>query len=368
MTDDHHWIDTPDKLNAFIAGLADTALLAVDTEFMRRNSFYPELALLQLNDGRQCALVDPLALDEAGLRPLGSVLANADHICVMHSAGEDMEALAPLLPQGPGRLFDTQIAAALTGFGAGISYQNLVREMTGVELDKGETRSNWLQRPLTASQRRYAALDVVYLPAMHAELQQRLNKLGRTAWLDEECRRLSQRSHATVDPQPQRRIAAASHWPAPRQAMLRRLLLWREDTARSDDTPRPWLFRDADALSLVDNPPRTLDDLRQHMRGHRAMRARQCRALLEELQRPMDDAELEQLQPVRAAPDREQRAVLKKMKKIVADVAAELDIPASLLCPRRLLEDLLLDSGWPGELEGWRQPLLKPQLSALLVR
>src|SRR3546814_10057755 len=100
----------------------------------------------------------------------------------MHSASEDLETLSPLLPDGPHVLFDTQIAAAFVGMGLGISYRALVAELVGVELDKGETRSDWLQRPLTASQYSYAALDVVYLKTLHEQLAERLQQRDRRTW------------------------------------------------------------------------------------------------------------------------------------------------------------------------------------------
>lgn len=362
----HVWIDNQHKLDAFVDGLSHPALLAVDTEFMRRNTFYPELALLQVADRDRTALLDPLAFEPGDA--FRQLMANPDNTCIMHSASEDMEALSDLLPHGPGRLFDTQIAAALVGMGPGLSYQKLVHQVVGIELDKGETRSNWLQRPLTASQRSYAALDVVHLHAVHDQLQTRLVELQRESWLQQDCARLCRRAERDQgDPQPQRKLSGAAGWPAEKQALLRRLLLWREHTARSDNTPRPWLFRDNQVLELIANPPDNLEQLRQAMRGQRAMRSRQCKALFEEICRPLEESELHATQAVPAAPDRNQRATLKSMKQAVTKVADELDIPSGLLCPRRLLQELLIEQHWPDELEGWRRPLLEPRLAPIAL-
>ena len=155
------WIDNRDALQSWLAGIPDDAAIGLDTEFMRRNTFYPQLALLQLGWNGRHALIDPLAFEIGGaLQPL---LGDGAAVTIMHSASEDLETLSPMLPNGPKILFDTQIAAAFVGMGLGISYRALVAELAGVELDKGETRSDWMQRPLTASQTSYAALDVVYL-------------------------------------------------------------------------------------------------------------------------------------------------------------------------------------------------------------
>ena len=173
----HDWIDNQEKLDRALAGLSAPATLAVDTEFMRRNTFYPELALLQVGAGEDAFLVDPLAFRPG--RSLLDAMENPANICIMHSASEDMEAMAELLPRGPGQLFDTQIAAALAGLGPGLSYQKLVHQLTGDELEKGETRSDWLRRPLTESQRDYAALDVLHLHTLYRQLHARLRKSGQ---------------------------------------------------------------------------------------------------------------------------------------------------------------------------------------------
>ena len=148
--------------------------------------------------------------------------------------------------------------------------------------------------------------------------------------------------------------------------MLRRLLLWREHSARALDKPRPWLYNDKLALSLVAQPPATLDDVRERMRGQRAMRHAQCKALLDEVSRPLSDEELQATAAIPPALDRNQRTVVKKLKQAVHTLAEELDIPPGLLCPRRLLEELLVSESWPDALTGWRQPLLEPRLAPLL--
>jgi ribonuclease D len=359
------WIDCRDALDAWLAALPADAILGVDTEFMRRNTFHPQLALLQLGWNGRYALVDPLAFDigEALRTPLGE----GPTVTVMHSAGEDLEALAPLLPQGPGILFDTQIAAAFAGMGLGLSYRALVNELTGVELDKGETRSDWLQRPLTASQRLYATLDVVYLDPVHRQLADRLAQRDRTAWHAEDCERLKRRaSQREGDPQPQRGFRAAAEWPRAQQALLRRLLIWRDYTARALDRPRPWLVEDALALSLAQSPPLSLAELEQRSRGQRALRSAQRAELFELLAPAPDDDELTATAPIPAPVAGPAKKALAAMKDEVDRLATELDLPPGLLCPRKVLEEYVVTGEWPAFLEGWRQQVLHERLSALL--
>jgi ribonuclease D len=359
------WIDCSDALDAWLAALPPDAVVGVDTEFMRRNTFHPQLALLQMGWNGHYALVDPLAfrIGEA----LHASLGQRSMVTVMHSAGEDLEALAPLLPQGPGVLFDTQIAAAFAGMGLGLSYRALVAELTGVELDKGETRSDWLQRPLTESQRLYATLDVVYLDPIHRQLADRLARRDRTAWHAEDCERLKHRaSQRAGDPQPQRGFRAAADWPRAQQALLRRLLLWRDHSARTLDRPRPWLVEDTLALSLAQSPPLSLAELEQRSRGQRALRSAQRAELFELLAAAPDDDELAATAAIPAPLLGIAKKALAAMKNEVDRLAAELDLPPGLLCPRKVLEEYVATGEWPAFLEGWRHEVLHERLPGLL--
>jgi ribonuclease D len=359
------WIDRRDALQAWLAQVPVDAAIGVDTEFMRRNTFYPQLALLQLGWNEHYALVDPLAFDIGdALQPL---LGAAGPITVMHSASEDLETLASLLPDGPHILFDTQIAAAFVGMGLGISYRSLVAELAGADLDKGETRSDWLQRPLTASQRSYAALDVVFLKTIHEQLAHRLQRTGRSAWHAEDCERLKRRaSHRHGDPQPQRALRGAADWSPAQQALLRRLLLWRDRSARRLDVPRPWLLDDALALSLAQRPPTAMNDLDQRSRGQRALRSAQRAELFELIAPPIDADELAATSRIPGRPQGDAKKALAAMKQCVDSMASELDLPPGLLCPRKALEEYVVTAEWPELLEGWRRDVLHDHLASLL--
>lgn len=359
------WIADRATLQAWLDGVPADAVVGLDTEFMRRDTFHPQLALLQLGCRGRHALVDPLAfaLGDA-LQPK---LGHGDAVTVMHSAGEDLETLASLLPDGPRVLFDTQIAAAFVGMGLGISYRALVAELCGDELDKGETRSDWMQRPLTASQRSYATLDVVYLESIHAQLAKRLRQRDRSDWFAEDCARLKRRaSHRDGDPQPQRALRGAAEWPPEQQALLRRILLWRERSARTLDRPRPWLLDDALAMSLAQQPPGSLAELEQRGRGQRALRSAQRSELFALLREPLAADEIAATRAIPAHPQGEAKKALGTMKALIDERASELDLPAGLLCPRKVLEEYVVTAEWPDFLDGWRGELLRERLPALL--
>ncbi|BFI95716.1 MAG: ribonuclease D [Rhodanobacter sp.] len=359
------WIADHAALQAWLDAVPAGAVVGMDTEFMRRDSFHPQLALLQLGCLGRHALVDPLAFAIGdALQPK---LGDGDAVTVMHSAGEDLETLAPLLPDGPRTLFDTQIAAAFAGMGLGISYRALVAELCGDELDKGETRSDWMQRPLTDSQRSYAALDVVYLESIHAQLAERLRQRDRSAWSAEDCERLKRRaSRRDGDPQPQRALRGAAEWPMEQQARLRRILLWRDRSARTLDRPRPWLLDDALSLSLAQQPPASLAELEQRSRGQRALRSAQRNELFALLREPVDAGEIAATRPIPAHPQGEAKKALGAMKTLIDERAAELDLPPGLLCPRKVLEEYVVTAEWPDFLDGWRGDVLRERLPGLL--
>ncbi|MGH8147304.1 MAG: ribonuclease D [Rhodanobacteraceae bacterium] len=355
------WIDHPGALPA----PTDANVVGLDTEFMRRNTFYPKLALVQAALGSESWLIDPLAYDAGpDLRALV-----AGRACVMHSASEDLEALAPLLGDSPLALFDTQIAAALCGMGPGPSYQKLVAALLGVDIPKDETRSDWLQRPLTTSQLDYAEQDVAHLAALHEKLSAELTRRGRLSWHTEDCTRLVQRARSNqtqTDPQPQRGFSGAAEWPAEAQARLRRVLRWRDTTARAIDKPKPWILDDAHALALSQRTPQTPQDLFERVKGQRALRGAQRSELFALLRTPATPEELAELEPIVAAPKGEAKHAVDAMRHVVQATAASLELPSGLLCPRRLIEEFAVTRQWPDGLRGWRKGVLEAELAPLL--
>ena len=357
-----HWIETPDALRARIA--TPPAAIGLDTEFIRERTYWPQLALVQIALGESdddILLVDPLRPGMA--KALAPLLADPRVLKLMHSPSEDLVAFKHACSVLPAPLFDTQAAAALCGLGSGLGYQKLVQAVTGVELAKGETRSDWLRRPLSPAQLDYAADDVRHLHALHRDLQSRLATNGRAAWLAEDSER--QLANATSDDSdrwPHLAIRSAQFLDLDGQRRLLRLLRWRDAQARTSDRPRSWILDNELAVALarqkLDSRLRFDALLDGFPKAPRNLRTPLWDALITPLP---DEA---QAPPVRG--DDRDKKQLRALQDAVAAVAAELGLPEGVLASRRLLEGLQDGNGWTGPLAGWRRAVLEPRLSPLL--
>lgn len=337
------------------------AIIGLDTEFVRERTYWPQLALVQIATGDEIVLADPLA--PGMCEALAPLLADARITKVMHSAGEDLIAFKRACGALPTPLFDTQVAAALCGIGAGMGYQRLVQTLLGVEVDKGETRSDWLRRPLSPSQLKYAADDVDHLHAMHALLAAHLAELGRTAWHAEDCARmLDGAARDEGERWPHLSMRAAQFLDAAGQVRLLRLLRWREVYARDHDRPRTWILDNELAQTLARRPPRDLGELQQLLDAQPKAPRKLAGALWQALTTPLADED--DAPPVRG--DDRDKEGLKRLQQAVAARSAELGLPDGVLASRRWLEALQDGEDWPGALAGWRRAQLEPVLGPLL--
>lgn len=359
-----HWINTPEALRARLSQLP--ASIGLDTEFIRERTYWPQLALVQIAlsaEEDDILLVDPLA---AGMHAvLAELLTNPAVLKLMHSPSEDLVAFQYSCGALPSPMFDTQAAAALCGLGAGMSYQKLVHAVTHVELAKGETRSDWLRRPLSPAQLDYAADDVRYLHALHAELDARLQTAGRSAWLDEDSQRqLRSAANEDGDLWPHLGMRSAQFLDAAGQQRLLRLLRWRDAQARSSNRPRSWILDNELAATLARQNPsdkRTFHTLLDASpKAPRSLRD----ALWLALTTPLSD---EQQAPLVRGDDRDKKQ-LRALQDAVAQIASELQIPEGVLASRKLLESLQDGNGWTDALSGWRKTVLEARLSPLLTR
>lgn len=357
------WIDEAGALAARLQAWHGQALVAMDTEFIRERTYYPQLALVQLAIPGEVLLVDPLAEGIPAL--LAGLLADESVTKLMHSASEDLQALARGCGEVPSPVFDTQVAAALVGLGAGLSYLKLVEHVTGLTLEKGETRSDWMRRPLSDSQLKYAADDVLHLHAVHAALEPKLRELGRRDWLDADAERAVRNARNEADdPMPHLAVRSAQSLDAAGQARLRRLLRWRDVEARRSDRPKGWVLDNELAVQLARRPFEDMHRFHAALDANPKSPRKSRRELWELLAAPLDDEEL--ALPLNRAGDGADRQRLKRLQEAVAAVAASLDLPEGLLCARRHLEALLEGRGWPDALSGWRRSLLEPVLAPLL--
>lgn len=241
--------------------LAQSDFVCVDTEFMRENTFFPELCLIQIADAEEAAAIDPKApgLDLAPLLEL--LVANEDVLKVFHAGGQDLEIIYNLTGTTPHPLFDTQVAAMALGQGEQVGYSNLVEAWLGMTVDKGARFTDWSRRPLDARQIDYAIGDVTHLATIFPKMLARLKKTGRGAWLDAEMERLADPSNYANDPEEAwRRIRVPSRKPEV-LGRLKVLARWRELEARGKDLPRGRIMKDETVADLAGHPPRRQSDL-----------------------------------------------------------------------------------------------------------
>jgi ribonuclease D len=354
-----HWIDDPTELAQRLASC--NGRVGLDTEFIRERTYWPQLALVQVATGDDILLVDMLVAGmPAALAPL---LRDASIAKVMHSASEDLVALQHACGCVPKPLFDTQIAAALCGIGPGMGYQRLVADMLGIAVDKGETRSDWLRRPLSAQQLDYAADDVRHLFALHDRLDARLASLDRGEWLREDCARMVDAADSGgEDPWPHLALRAAQFLDADAQRRLLRLLRWRETQARDSDRPRNWILDGELAAALARNPPADAAALRKLFETRPKAPVRLAQAIWNALSAALDD---EAAMPL-ARDDEGDRKLLRQLQDAVAGRSGELALPDGVLASRRWLQALLEQGQWPPALAGWRRAQLEPVLAPLL--
>ena len=365
VPDAPRWIDDPAELADALA--ARPSRVGLDTEFIRERTYWPVLALVQVAIGDAILLVDPTRPGmPAALAPL---LGDVSVTKVMHSASEDLVALGRTCGVLPAPLFDTQVAATLAGVGGGMGYQKLVGHVTGVALPKGETRSDWLRRPLSPAQLDYAADDVRHLFALHDALTAKLRDLDRLDWAAADCARmLEAAADDDGDGWPHLALRGAQSLDAAGQARLLRLLRWREAHARASDRPRSWILDNELAMSLARHPPADPSALQAVLEATPKAPRALAAPLWQALSTPLAD---EDGMPLARADDRD-KARLRTLQDAVAARSAGLGLPDGVLASRRSLQALLASAqegepAWPAALAGWRRRELEPVLAPLLA-
>lgn len=253
-------IQNQSELDAYCQGLEGQPFITLDTEFLREKTYYPKLCLIQLSgpDGNAVA-IDPLM--NLNLTSFFRLLENPDILKILHAARQDLEIFYRLMGKVPAPLFDTQIAAMVCGYGDSVGYENLVRNITGAQLDKSVQFTDWSRRPLSQRQIDYALGDVTHLIQVYKHLAIKLEESGRTEWLMQEEEIMA--NPATYENPPHeayKRIKLRT--PKPKMlAVLRELCAWREEVAQSRDLPRGWVMRDDTLADMAAQVPGTLEQL-----------------------------------------------------------------------------------------------------------
>ncbi|MFO1241377.1 MAG: ribonuclease D [Sphingomonadaceae bacterium] len=257
----HPLIEDSDALADLCARLAKSPFVAVDTEFMRENTYWPELCLIQIADANEAAAIDPMR-EGLDLSPLLDLLVdNEDVLKVFHAGAQDIEIVYNLTGKTPHPLFDTQIAAMALGQGEQIGYSNLVDSWLGIALDKGARFTDWARRPLDKRQIDYAIGDVTHLSTLFPKMLERLRKTGRGGWLDQEMERLADPANYENDPELSwKRIRIVGRKPEV-LGRLKSLAAWREREAQNKNLPRGRIIKDETMADIAAHPPRSQADL-----------------------------------------------------------------------------------------------------------
>ncbi len=337
--------------------------IALDTEFMRTRTYYARLCLVQVATPDTIACVDTVVLPN--IEPLLEVIYSPQVLKVIHSARQDLEVFADIRGAPPGLIFDTQIAASLCGYDDQIGYGALVESITGHKLAKLHTRADWETRPLLPEQLHYAEDDVRYLRDVYQFLSQKLETLGRAAWLAEECATLTDPRLYRNDPQDAFRRLKQGHTLAPAsQTVLRELAVWREQAAQQSNLPRGWVASDAALVETALTAPQSLEVLGR-ITGMGGAQTRRWGGDILAAVRRGQAATLERIWEEPQRLDRRQQALYEQLQTQARTVATQLKISSILLAPRRELLKLIAGDMSGTLARGWRRALIGEELLQL---
>ncbi|WDR05782.1 ribonuclease D [Devosia rhodophyticola] len=350
---------TTDALEAFCDRAAKFDFVTVDTEFLRETTYWPKLCLIQAATDDEVVLIDPLAVS-LDLSSFFALLANPDVTKVFHAARQDIEIFVKLTGKVPLNIFDTQVAASVCGFGDSVSYDNLVRAITAVELDKSSRFTDWSARPLSEKQRLYAAADVTHLRDVYRELTKQVAATRRAGWVDDELTVL--RSIDTYVVQPDRaweRLKLKINRPRD-LAALKVLAAWREKRAQDSDQPRSRILKDDVLFELaMQRPlkPEAFERLRAVPRGFgRSAAAGEIIALLKPVEE-ISKADLPKL-PERYRGPSPKGAIGDLVRVLLKSVAEQNGVAARIIATSDDIDALVLDDEADvAPLRGWRRKL-----------
>jgi len=353
----HELITTTEALSDLCGRLAKSEFVAVDTEFMRENTYWPELCLVQIANTEEAAAIDPMA-DGIDLAPLLDLMCNNEDVLkVFHAGGQDVEIIVNLTGKTPHPIFDTQIAMMAISQSEQIGYANLVETWMGLTIDKGARFTDWSRRPLTDRQIEYAIGDVTHLATIFPRILKKLIKTGRGLWLDAEMEKLADPSNYLTDP--------GAAWKRIRQSgrnpqvlgRMKALAAWREGEAQHKNIPRGRIMRDETLADIASHPPKSQGDLAK-VRGLSA--AWRDNDIGKRLMKVLADAEplsKDEMpdKAARGAPLGKEGALVADLLKLLLKIRArEIDVAPRLLTRADEMESLAAGVRDLPVLKGWR--------------
>ncbi|MHA1133997.1 MAG: ribonuclease D [Alphaproteobacteria bacterium] len=360
-------ITRTEDLAAACGKLSTASFVTVDTEFMREQTFWPRLCLIQIAGGETEILIDSLAPD-LDLQPFFDLMVDESVLKVFHSARQDIEIVHHLAGVVPQPIFDTQVAAMVCGFGEAVSYSMLVKRLLGHNLDKSSRFTDWSRRPLTDRQLTYALGDVTYLRDLYPKLRAQLDKSERASWLSEEMGVLT--DPATYEAHPEhawRRLKMRIKTPKA-LAILMELAAWREREAQTQDVPRGRILKDEALYDIAGQAPRTAEDLGSLRSLHNGFaRSQRGRAVLETVQKGLD-RDPSTVPPLRRGEPMppEAQAIVDLLRVLLKATAGRHGVAPKLIATSDDLEQIARsDDADAAALRGWRRKLFGEDALAL---
>jgi ribonuclease D len=362
------YIDTQQGLEDFLARCSGATTLAIDTEFLREKTYYPQLCLLQIATDKRVGVIDPLApLDLKALIPL---LTDERVTKIFHAGDQDRVILYQELGVVTRPVFDTQRAALLLGLPEQMSLITLVKHFRGVSLKKGESFSDWLQRPLVPAQLDYAADDVRHLPSIYRKMVAELEARGRLSWLDDDFKAMEDEDLYRVEPKEVwRKLKGISALRGNQLSVVREVAAWREQLAQRRNLPRKWILTDELLVEVARKQPESLEDLFQIRGLKEKLGGKWSQELLLVVAAASRRPQVEWPQREQAVSRRPSAtAQLDLMNALLHHRAKELHIASSFLASRDDLAHLATGSHKGLMLlKGWRRELIGEELLRLLA-
>lgn len=339
-----------------------SGVVAVDSEFLREKTYNARLCLVQLGIGEDQYCIDVLAIED--LSSIASLFADERVLKLFHAARQDMEVIYQTFGALPKPIFDTQLAAAFCGSDMQIGYGALVQEVTGIELPKTQSRTDWTRRPLSPEQITYAGEDVAHLRELYEKAQQRLGESSKVKWYEEEIQSYYELDKYIIEPSQAYKRLSGGNLNIKQQYLLKAFAEWREATAQQRDIPRTWVIRDEKLFDLVLQQPKTEDKIREMgIFGRRSVTylAPQALEIIKSVSTG-DERLWRKVEPL----TKQEKGVCSTLMKQLSALAGELEIAQALLGTRKDIESLYRHRQSKKLLGGWRKEQVgEPLLSYL---
>jgi ribonuclease D len=333
-------IQTSEALSQYCQNVSQSKVLCVDTEFMRVRTYYPQLALIQVYDGQYLGLIDPTKISD--LSPLSELLIAPNIVKVMHACSEDLEAILTRMQVMPTPVFDTQVGASLAGMGLSLGYSRLIANELGVEVDKSESRTDWLARPLSPKQCTYAANDVFYLWQVYPKIADALHGQGRYDWILQETSWLAKKKQNLL-PAQYSYLGVKNNWKfsGAKLTLLRDLFHWRINTARNNDVALNFVLRESELTQLVYSQPKSPQELLEVRGIPKPAIRRHGDNLLKVINTSLGDRS-DPPKPIQRLMDfPNYKSVNKGINELCQEIAEQKDIPISILASKKAINQLL---------------------------